>query len=163
MTTAEVPIQRVESSIGDEVAVELPEAFGCGLARCFGYLSIRSLVGSRSRLQDVPKIASLVEARLHTWFDERCVEPRFQQIELPSLWPRKKNTRNAEGASEPASISRAKGKEMERDLREEARREVEAEVRARQEVEGVEDDGLRWRRRARGDEFEYDLIVHFIV
>ncbi|EPE34078.1 hypothetical protein GLAREA_07091 [Glarea lozoyensis ATCC 20868] len=116
-------------------------------------LSIRSLVGSRSRLQDVPKIASLVEARLHTWFDERCVEPRFQQIELPSLWPRKKNTRNAEGASEPASISRAKGKEMERDLREEARREVEAEVRARQEVEGVEDDGLRWRRRARGDEY----------
>jgi maintenance of morphology protein 1 len=116
-------------------------------------LSIRSLVGSRSRLQDVPKIASLVEARLHTWFDERCVEPRFQQIELPSLWPRKKNTRNAEGASEPASISRAKGKEMERDLREEARREVEAEVRARQEVEGVEDEGLRWRRRARGEEY----------
>ena len=48
-------------------------------------LSIRSLVGSRSRLQDVPKIAQLVEARLHTWFDERCVEPRFQQIVLPSL------------------------------------------------------------------------------
>ncbi|RAL67640.1 hypothetical protein DID88_008389 [Monilinia fructigena] len=59
-------------------------------------LSIRSLVGSRSRLQDVPKIAQLIEARLHTWFDERCVEPRFQQIELPSLWPRKKNTRGGE-------------------------------------------------------------------
>jgi maintenance of morphology protein 1 len=41
----------------------------------------------------VPKIAQLVEARLHAWFDERCVEPRVQQIVLPSLWPRKKNTR----------------------------------------------------------------------
>ena len=115
-------------------------------------LSIRSLVGSRSRLQDVPKIAQLVEARLHTWFDERAVEPRFQQIELPSLWPRKRNTRGGEdGSSEPVSVSRAKGKEIERDLREEARREVEAEARARAEVERAEQAGLRWRRRARGD------------
>ncbi|KAH0543366.1 ERMES complex subunit mmm1 [Glutinoglossum americanum] len=59
-------------------------------------LSIRSLVGSRSRLQDVPKIAQLVEQRLHSWFDERCVEPRFQQIVMPSLWPRKKNTRGGD-------------------------------------------------------------------
>jgi maintenance of mitochondrial morphology protein 1 len=56
-------------------------------------LSVRSLIGSRSRLQDVPKIAQLVEDRIHRWFDDRCVEPRFQQIVLPSLWPRKKNTR----------------------------------------------------------------------
>lgn len=56
-------------------------------------LSVRSLVGSRSRLQDVPKIAQLIESRVHAWFDERVVEPRFQQIVLPSLWPRKRNTR----------------------------------------------------------------------
>ncbi|KAF2819192.1 hypothetical protein CC86DRAFT_472333 [Ophiobolus disseminans] len=61
-------------------------------------LSIRSLVGSRSRLQDVPKIAQLIEARVHAWFDERAVEPRFQQIVLPALWPRKHNTRG--GATE---------------------------------------------------------------
>lgn len=118
-------------------------------------LSVRSLMGSRSRLQDVPKIAQLVEARLHTWFDERAVEPRFQQIELPSLWPRKKNTRGGEDApSEPASMSRAKGKEMERDLREGARKEVEAENRAaRAEVDRIEQEGLRWRRRAMAEEY----------
>lgn len=59
-------------------------------------LSVRSLVGSRSRLQDVPKIAQLIESRVHAWFDERAVEPRFQQIVLPSLWPRKKNTRGGD-------------------------------------------------------------------
>ena len=59
-------------------------------------LSVHSLIGSRSRLQDVPKIAQLVEDRIHRWFDDRCVEPRFQQIVLPSLWPRKKNTRGGE-------------------------------------------------------------------
>ncbi|KAF8457996.1 hypothetical protein BGX38DRAFT_1042150, partial [Terfezia claveryi] len=56
-------------------------------------ISVRSLVGSRSRLQDVPKIAQIVENRLHDWIDQRCVEPRFQEIVLPSLWPRKKTTR----------------------------------------------------------------------
>lgn len=67
-------------------------------------LSVHSLIGSRSRLQDVPKIAQLVESRIHQWFDDRCVEPRFQQIVLPSLWPRKKNTRGgtAEGEAAPA-------------------------------------------------------------
>jgi len=63
-------------------------------------LSTHSLLGSRSRLQDVPKIAQLVESRLHAWFDERCVEPRFQQVALPSLWPRRKNTRGGEKEEE---------------------------------------------------------------
>lgn len=66
-------------------------------------LSVRSLVGSRSRLQDVPKIAQLIESRVHAWFDERAVEPRFQQIVLPSLWPRKHNTRG--GATEDAAAA----------------------------------------------------------
>lgn len=51
-------------------------------------LSVRSLIGSRSRLQDVPKIAQLVEARVHAWFEERVVEPRVQVVGLPDLWPR---------------------------------------------------------------------------
>lgn len=101
-------------------------------------LSVRSLLGSRSRLQDVPKIAQLVENRLHAWFDERCVEPRVQQVVLPSLWPRKKNTRGPTGEEEV--------KPEERDVREEARREVEDERRV--ERERREDaEGLRWRSR----------------
>jgi maintenance of morphology protein 1 len=66
-------------------------------------LSVRSLVGSRSRLQDVPKIAQIIESRLHAWFDERAVEPRFQQIALPSLWPRKRNTRGGDEEEDPAA------------------------------------------------------------
>ena len=66
-------------------------------------LSVRSLIGSRSRLQDVPKIAQLVEDRIHRWFDDRCVEPRQQQIVLPSLWPRKRNTRSGVGGDADSS------------------------------------------------------------
>lgn len=92
--------------------------------------SIRSLLGSRSRLQDVPKIAQLVEARLHKWFDERAVEPRFQEIALPSLWPRKKNTRGPDDAAGDGhlSIGRAKGKDIGRDFRDESARKMELKV-----------------------------------
>lgn len=109
--------------------------------------SIRSLLGSRSRLQDVPKIAQLVESRLHRWFDERCVEPRFQEIALPSMWPRKKNTRGGDEAIADVerSMSKTKGMDVARDLRQEGRRseaETEADVRA----DRVH-DSLRYRRR----------------
>lgn len=73
-------------------------------------LSVHSLIGSRSRLQDVPKIAQLVEGRLHAWFDERCVEPRFQQIVLPSLWPRKRNTRGGDEAVDDSAADSAEAK-----------------------------------------------------
>ncbi|CAG9944543.1 hypothetical protein V2G26_020708 [Clonostachys chloroleuca] len=113
--------------------------------------SIRSLLGSRSRLQDVPKIAQLVEARLHRWFDERAVEPRFQEIALPSLWPRKKNTRGPDDtmAESASTTSRTKGKDIARDLREEARKEVAAEEENREQA------SLRQRRKAKEeDDFE---------
>ncbi|KAI9786911.1 MAG: ERMES complex subunit mmm1 [Geoglossum umbratile] len=105
-------------------------------------LSIRSLVGSRSRLQDVPKIAQLVEQRLHSWFDERCVEPRFQQIVMPSLWPRKKNTRG--GDDEDIGLDR-------RESRAETR-ENGGEGRAG-EREKAHAEGLRRRAGDREGEF----------
>ncbi|KAI0117617.1 hypothetical protein F4776DRAFT_635867 [Hypoxylon sp. NC0597] len=121
--------------------------------------SVRSLVGSRSRLQDVPKIAQLVESRLHRWFDERAVEPRFQEIALPSLWPRKKNTRGGDepldgSASSTASGSAGKGKgrEIAKELKEEARKEVQAEAAAGQRREMSPAENLRYRRvRSRGE------------
>lgn len=121
-------------------------------------LSVRSLVGSRSRLQDIPKIAQLVESRLHAWIDERCVEPRVQQVVLPSLWPRKKNTRGPGSADGEEAVPR----EVARDVREEARKEVEEERRRDRDWERRErgdvggetvdasgfEEGLRWRNRA---------------
>ena len=60
-------------------------------------LSVKSLIGSRSRLQDVPKVAQLVESRIQSWFEERVVEPRVQVVPLPGLWPRMGKTRVREG------------------------------------------------------------------
>ncbi len=118
--------------------------------------SIRSLLGSRSRLQDVPKIARLVESRLHKWFDERCVEPRFQEIALPSLWPRMKNMRGGDDAIADfeRSISKGKGTDMAKDISTEAWNNeswVDGEAVGDSRGERPQ-DSLRFRRRPRLDD-----------
>lgn len=69
-------------------------------------LSVRSLIGSRSRLQDVPKVAQLVESRIQAWFEERVVEPRVQVVPLPGLWPRMGKTRVREGQEDDRPLSK---------------------------------------------------------
>ncbi|ODH49990.1 hypothetical protein GX48_03936 [Paracoccidioides brasiliensis] len=68
-------------------------------------LSVRSLIGSRSRLQDVPKVAQLVEARVQSWFEERVVEPRVQVVGLPNIWPRMGRTGLRSSQEEPEAGS----------------------------------------------------------
>ncbi|GMM31590.1 ERMES complex subunit [Martiniozyma asiatica (nom. inval.)] len=54
---------------------------------------IKSLLGSKAKLENIPRIGNLIENVLRKWFIDRCIEPKFQVIKLPSLVPRKKNTR----------------------------------------------------------------------
>ncbi|KAL8661887.1 MAG: hypothetical protein Q9202_005169 [Teloschistes flavicans] len=147
--SAEVPLQQPLSTTPTSLAFSFLPDYRLDL-------SVRSLVGSRSRLQDIPKIAQMVENRLHAWIDERCVEPRVQQVVLPSLWPRKKNTRGPLGEEEDALGLGAT--ETVRDVREEARREVEEERRKDREHREREAagfaEGLRWRSKAEGGGYE---------
>ncbi|EEP78238.1 conserved hypothetical protein [Uncinocarpus reesii 1704] len=107
-------------------------------------LSVRSLIGSRSRLQDVPKVAQLVEARVHAWFEERVVEPRVQVVALPGIWPRMGRTgvRGQEeqpdvSSSDAAGVSGAKVSML-------GSRDTGAEMlHAAREVDA---EGLRYRR-----------------
>jgi maintenance of morphology protein 1 len=105
-------------------------------------LSTRSLLGARSRLQDVPKIAQLVENRLRTWFEERCVQPRMQQVVVPSLWPRMKNVvEEGEGKDTEAAIDSIENSARAAST---SRREAEAEF-------GNIVSGMTPERRGRGD------------
>ena len=88
-------------------------------------LSVRSLVGARSRLQDIPKIAQLVEGRVRLWFVERCVQPRYQRVVLPNFWP----SRAKEG-------SRAAREEEEEGEEEGTVRDEEDEVAVESDEEG---------------------------
>ena len=110
-------------------------------------LSTRSLLGARSRLQDVPKIAQIIESQLRTWFEDRCVSPKTQQIIVPSLWPRMKNVVDEDEkgtvAKPDVDISKTSGIQDPRE--EEARQGLEGEEYGRNTDAGQEWEGLRQR------------------
>ncbi|KAE8145869.1 maintenance of mitochondrial morphology protein 1 [Aspergillus avenaceus] len=99
-------------------------------------LSVRSLIGSRSRLQDVPKVAQLVEARVHAWFEERVVEPRVQVVGLPDLWPRMGRTGVRTGEDSETGSNAASRSAMSADLGN--------SLRGEEDLSG-EPEGLRFR------------------
>lgn len=87
-------------SIGEGNNEILNDDQGHGTALMFSFspdfrlnFNIKSLIGARSKLENIPKIGNLIENQLKRWFVERCVEPRYQIVRMPSLWPRKKNVR----------------------------------------------------------------------
>ncbi|CDR40686.1 CYFA0S05e03268g1_1 [Cyberlindnera fabianii] len=96
---------------GDGVEAQGEDKPGKGTALMFSFapdfrleFSIKSLIGSRSKLENVPKIGNLVESQLKRWFIERCVEPRSQVIRLPNMWPRRKNVREPQVVGTATSL-----------------------------------------------------------
>ena len=72
------------------------------------------------------------------------MRPRMQRVAVPNLWPRMRNV--VDGSNDAVAT------EEKRDLREEARREVEEERRDRDR------EGLRWRGGGgEGDRRGYDM------
>ncbi len=107
-------------------------------------LSVRSLIGSRTRLQDVPKIAQLVEARVQAWFEERVVEPRVQVVPLPGLWPRMGKVRVREGGDDdrPSTQDTNRSSSSNNDRRPPIK--PEDDFPSQEETERIF-EGLRWR------------------
>jgi maintenance of mitochondrial morphology protein 1 len=115
-------------------------------------LSVRSLIGSRSRLQDIPKIAQLVEARAQAWFEERVVEPRVQVVPLPGIWPRMGKVRVRDGQEDDRPTSQAG-----RSLASERRKSNH--FPSQEEAEQLL-DGLRWRAGQSKQRSDSQVVVN---
>jgi maintenance of morphology protein 1 len=114
-------------------------------------LSVRSLIGSRSRLQDVPKVAQLVEARVQAWFEERVVEPRVQVVGLPGLWPRMGRTGvRGRGGSDAGSTATATVTAGEGPVRDIGGAGLSPSAADRNREMELELEGLRFRRGVTG-------------
>lgn len=100
LTRADEFIHPLEGEHTNQTKTEVEDEDGNGYFLIFSFspeyvleFETTSLIGTRSKLENTPKIASLIEYQIKKWFVERCVEPRFQFIKLPSLWPRSRNVR----------------------------------------------------------------------
>ena len=72
--------------------------------------SASSLLGSRAKLQDIPKIEQLLISRLRGWIMDRFVWPRYWSLTLPNLVPSPSAARHGEhDSADPASGVGASG------------------------------------------------------
>ncbi|SPC62897.1 related to MMM1 - required for mitochondrial shape and structure [Ustilago sp. UG-2017b] len=65
--------------------------------------SATSLLGSRAKLQDIPKIEQLLISRLRGWIMDRFVWPRYWSLTLPNLVPSPAAARAGEEAAANAN------------------------------------------------------------
>ena len=61
--------------------------------------NVQSLVGSRSKLENVPKITHIITSKLRNAFCEKFVYPNFKKIKIPDLWAENKKSKNSDNSS----------------------------------------------------------------
>lgn len=55
---------------------------------------IKSLIGSKAKLEDMPRIRSIIENALRKWLIDRYIEPRFHLIRIPGMWSSQKKKKS---------------------------------------------------------------------
>ncbi|KAL0073530.1 hypothetical protein F4703DRAFT_1799638 [Phycomyces blakesleeanus] len=60
-------------------------------------LNVRSLIGSRTKLEDIPKLTDLITSKLRSLYIDRLVYPTFVKVKVPNVWEeRDRRTREHE-------------------------------------------------------------------
>lgn len=49
-------------------------------------LQVQSLIGSRTKLEDIPKLTDLIQTKLRNIYIDKMVYPTFLKIKVPNLW-----------------------------------------------------------------------------
>ena len=73
--------------------------------------NVQSLIGSRSKLEDIPKITHIIISKLRNAFCEKFVYPNFEKIKIPDLWSANKNSKNSEESHSTANQQHSFGEE----------------------------------------------------
>ncbi|KAH8554052.1 hypothetical protein BGW37DRAFT_483329 [Umbelopsis sp. PMI_123] len=61
--------------------------------------AVRSLLGSRTKLEDIPKLTDLITSKLRNVYMDRLVYPNFVKIKIPNMWEaRDRKTREQQQA-----------------------------------------------------------------
>lgn len=81
-------------------------------------LQVQSLIGSRTKLEDIPKLTDLIQTKLRNIYIDKLVYPTFVKIKVPNLWEeRDRKTKEAETATATATEKTQQQDEHQQDNR----------------------------------------------
>jgi maintenance of morphology protein 1 len=65
-------------------------------------LKVQSLIGSRTKLEDIPKLRDLIQTKLRNVYIDKLVYPTFVKIKVPNMW--KEDIKKNEMDQQPAIL-----------------------------------------------------------
>ncbi|KAK4514354.1 uncharacterized protein ATC70_001947 [Mucor velutinosus] len=68
-------------------------------------LKVQSLIGSRTKLEDIPKLRDLIQTKLRNVYIDKLVYPTFVKIKVPNMWKDKMDTDNAATSIDNSNIT----------------------------------------------------------
>ncbi|CAO3595900.1 unnamed protein product [Absidia cylindrospora] len=69
-------------------------------------LQVQSLIGSRTKLEDIPKLTDLIQTKLRNIYIDKLVYPTFVKIKVPNLWE-ERDRKSKESAAAAAATATA--------------------------------------------------------
>jgi len=63
------------------------------------------LIGSRTKLEDIPKLRDLIQTKLRNVYIDKLVYPTFVKIKVPNMWKDKMDTDNAATSIDNSNIT----------------------------------------------------------
>ena len=71
--------------------------------------NVRSLIGSRTKLEDLPKLTDLITTKLRNVYIDKLVYPMFVKVKVPKMWEeRDKKMQQQEEQEEQTSLEKKK-------------------------------------------------------
>ncbi|KAI8646752.1 hypothetical protein BD408DRAFT_428447 [Parasitella parasitica] len=72
-------------------------------------LKVQSLIGSRTKLEDIPKLRDLIQTKLRNVYIDKLVYPTFVKIKVPNMWKDKMNKEATDNNSFDGASAAATG------------------------------------------------------
>ncbi|KAI7898551.1 uncharacterized protein BX663DRAFT_524539 [Cokeromyces recurvatus] len=63
-------------------------------------LHVQSLIGSKTKLEDIPKLRDLIQTKLRNVYIDKLVYPAFVKVKVPNMWKDSKDERKESIAAE---------------------------------------------------------------
>ncbi|CEG84276.1 Putative Maintenance of mitochondrial morphology protein 1 [Rhizopus microsporus] len=63
-------------------------------------LQVQSLIGSKTKLEDIPKLTDLIQTKLRNMYIDKLVYPQFLKVKVPNMWKQEEEEEEEESTKD---------------------------------------------------------------
>ncbi|CAO3679215.1 unnamed protein product [Rhizopus microsporus] len=67
-------------------------------------LQVQSLIGSKTKLEDIPKLTDLIQTKLRNMYIDKLVYPQFLKVKVPNMWKQEEEEEEEEESTKDSMV-----------------------------------------------------------